>query len=170
MLGRLVPIVTTVRPTEWCIVFQRWSTYRVVRWFNGEFKHVACFGHVGGCDSWVFFNPGWDSFDLTVVPDAVADHFIAEIIRDGLVVRFVAPVVMPKRRFQPFMSCTFAVARLTGVRSCALRPDAFLRDCLAQGATVIGGADEGSVRQQDANGRAGGRADHPDCSVAGSAG
>jgi hypothetical protein len=35
------------------------------------------------------------------------------------------------------MVCTTVVGRLVGSRSCALRPDAFLRDCLAEGAEIV---------------------------------
>lgn len=138
MLGRLVPIVSQPTPTEWFIAFRAETTSFWVRFLTfGHWKHVACFGYVPGADVWVFFEPGLNAIALRVVPDGAADGEISEMIDGATVVKLTVPLVRSRRRWRPLFLCTVAVAQLTGARSCALRPDRFLADCLAEGATLV---------------------------------
>lgn len=135
MLGRLVE--SSVRPREWHVVFRRWSPVRAVRILAfGTYKHVACFGYVGDAKSWLFFEPSFDRVDLRVVPDADANGAIADVIDGATVVRMAAPTAAVAD-WRPVFLCTQAVARVVGLRSCALRPDALLRDCIRQGAEIV---------------------------------
>lgn len=139
MLGRLVPLAVSVTPAEWFIVFRRSTTSRLAYWLSfGRYRHVACFGYVAGVDAWLFFEPGIDDIAALVVPDGdAAVQAISNMVKGARVVKLTAPIVFPKRSWRPLFVCTVMVARLTGARSCALRPDRFLRDLLAEGAVDV---------------------------------
>lgn len=138
MLGRLVPIVQATKPAEWFIAFRRTTKSRLARALAfGRYKHVTCFGQVRGLNCWVFFDPGLDRLQLTIVPDEAADAVIARAMDGAKVIRFTPPVYPPKHTWRPVMVCTSIVARLADVRSCALRPDRLLADCLATGAEIV---------------------------------
>lgn len=129
-------------PREWWIVFKRGTRYRWASWLAmGTYKHVACFGRVD--IGWVFVNFGPNEMTVSAVRDgALVDKLMHELIDDALVLRWVPPLIVTEMRLKAVFCCTTLVAHLTGVRSSALRPDRFLRDCLAQGATVLQGDDE----------------------------
>lgn len=132
-------IAAPATPPEWFIVFRTWAGWRWADWLAmGRYRHVACFGPVPAVAGWLFYDFGVNAASVAVVPDGPrADQAIGRMVDDALVVRFVPPLAVREPRLKPLFACTSAVAHLTGVKSCALRPDAFLRDCLAQGAEIV---------------------------------
>lgn len=130
------------QPKEWLIAFKRTTRYRWAAWLAmGRYKHVSCFGRVAG--GWLFVDFGPNAMVVGVVGDgADADELIGRFSDGALVLRWIPPLLVTELRLKAAFVCTTLVAHLTGVRSSALRPDAFLRDCLAQGATIVIGDDE----------------------------
>ena len=126
-------------PQEWFICFSTTSRF----WWSralafGRYKHVSCFAYVAAVDGWLFYDFGLNQAVVMVLPNRQADAMIGAMADDALVVRWVAPLVVHGVRLKPAFLCTTAIAHLTGVPSCALRPDRFLRDCLASGGTIVG--------------------------------
>jgi hypothetical protein len=125
-------------PPEWFIAFKRTSQFWFLRLAAlGRYKHVSCFGHVPAAGAWVFYDFGVNAASLSVVPDRLSDAPIGAAVEDALVLKFVPPLVVTGFHVKPGFTCATAVAHLTGVRSSALRPDRFLRDCLAAGAEIV---------------------------------
>lgn len=155
----LRPLVTYTSPAKWLVCFRRTSPLPwVQRLVPGDFKHVQAFGAIPGSDLWVFFQPGLNSVEVRVVPDAAAAGFIAAMIEDAVVVEVVAPVAAPPRPWwKPMLFCTGMVAGLVGCRSGALRPDRFLRDLLAEGATIIDAGPENGMADPTEAGPGAGR-------------
>ncbi len=143
MPGRLVPLATQLRPSEWFIAFHPHSTLWLAELFSfGRFRHVSAFAFVPGVAVWVFYDPWRYGTQLTLEPDGEgADFAISRAIDGATVVKFISPVVVKPRPAPLIFLCTTAVARLTGVRSRALRPDRFLRDCLDDGAEIVSETD-----------------------------
>jgi len=147
VLGSLAPIVTHPRPPEWFLTFRRSTPTRIVSWACwGEFKHVGAFGYVPGQDLWLFFEPCLNTLECSVFPDSAADPAIRDMTAGALVVKWTPPL-LPPRFWNPVNVCAVQVARLVGVRSCALRPSALLRDVLRQGGTIVAGAGIGPVQE-----------------------
>lgn len=143
------------RCQEWFISFKRSTPIRIAQWLTigQEFKHVSCFGFIPATGCWLFHD--WCSTDtgLWVVPDQDADRMLSRAQDDAVIVRFVPPLFITRDRFKIGMWCVPSVAHLTGVNSCALRPDALFRDVLAQGGEIIIGkrradASEGQTRSR----------------------
>lgn len=130
-------------PPVWHIAFKTTSRFWWARALAmGRYKHVSCFGKVPAVNGWFFFDFGPNLSAIAIVPDAQADAIMAGFIDDAAVVlRWVPPLVVTGLRLKAAFVCTTAVAHLTGVPSSALRPDRFLRDCLAAGATIVVGED-----------------------------
>jgi hypothetical protein len=125
-------------PREWFIAFKRTtSLWLADRLSFGRYKHVSCFGPVPAVGGWLFYDFGKSAAAIAVVPDRRADDLMGLACDRALVVRWAPPLVVTGWRLKPAFLCTSAVAHLTGVPSCALRPDAFLRDCLAHGAEIV---------------------------------
>jgi hypothetical protein len=125
-------------PQEWFICF---STRARFWWASaaalGRYKHVSCFAFVAAVDGWLFYDFGLNQTVVTVLPDRQANALIGAMADDALVVKWIPPLVVTGVRLKPAFLCTTAIAHLTGVPSCALRPDRFLRDCLAAGGKVV---------------------------------
>lgn len=125
-------------PAEWMIVFRRDTKNRLARWLSfGRYCHVMCFGYVPAVDGWLFFDFGVNATAVAVVPDRRANPMIAAAIDGALVVRWVSPMPTGDWRLKPAFVCTTAVAHLAGVPSSALRPDALLRDLLANRGEIV---------------------------------
>lgn len=136
-------------PAVWHICFKTKSRFWWARALAcGRFKHVCCLGYVAAADAWFFYNFGPNAAVIAVVPNARADEVMGPFVDDAeVILRWVAPIVVRELRLKAAYVCTTAVAHLTGVPSSALRPDRFLRDCLAAGATIVVG--ENGLRTKD---------------------
>lgn len=139
-------------PKDWFVVFQEYSPRRWIRWLaRGRFKHVSVFGVVDRANSWVFYDFNLDRSRVYVVSNHEADIAIGHFIGDATVVRMARPIGREAEvNLRPGWWCVPAVAHILGLRSCALRPDALFRQCLAQGGEIIepkGAQDEGQGTQ-----------------------
>jgi len=147
-----------LEPSRWYLVFSRDTDRRFLRWLAmGRYKHVSAVGFIPGEKLWIFVDP---RIKRTVI-EAVRDGKLAEArlaLAFGSHDVLVLPANEPARfRLRAGLWCVPIVAHLVGVASCALRPDAFYRDCLAAGAEIIpleGDAD-GHVRSAEAEDRPG---------------
>lgn len=159
------PISATVldqTPAAWFIVFHEEPNRH---WFRrlavGRFRHVSCFGWVPSADRWIFFDPSLERACIRLVPDEVAfaeplhvfdlkaGYFggdIGKLQRLGPIVKVDAradrafvPNILPVRR------CVRDVARVIGVNTWAISPDAFFLACLRAGGEVITRPRQGRV-------------------------
>ena len=126
-------------PREWFIVFHRQSENWWVNWLAwGRYKHVSAFGTVPWSGDWVFFDFLTGRSRFLVVPNEKADRFLAHYSKLGVIVKMPAPDPADIRpKIKPGLWCVTTVAHLLGLRTCALRPDALLRHCLANGGTIV---------------------------------
>jgi hypothetical protein len=132
---------------EWFVAFKTKAKMRIANLFPGRFKHVMAFASRDGL--WAFCDVAPFASQFIIVPDPLADPMIANAIADATVLKVVAG---PGRLGG--LWCVPATANLTGVPSCALRPDAFFRDCLAHGAEILiensnGRPFDDGIRRQD---------------------
>jgi len=126
-------------PKEWFVVFHRDSLRQWVNWLAwGRYKHVSAFGRVPWSGDWVFFDYLTGRTRVLMVPDEKSDRFLAHYAKMGKIVKMPAPNPDDEgMKFKPGLWCVTAVAHLLGLRTCALRPDALLRHCLANGGTIV---------------------------------
>lgn len=126
-------------PAEWFVVFHRDSVRPWVRFFAwGQYRHVSAFGRIPWSGDWVFYDFLTARTRVLMVPDEKSNLFLAHYSKLGKIVRMPAPDpddVGVKLKLG--MWCVTAVAHLLGLRTCALRPDALLRHCLANGGTIV---------------------------------
>jgi hypothetical protein len=126
-----------VLPEEWFVAFPRHASKRLLRWVPGQFKHVRLFTRIG--NHWLFLEYAWRAEgQCAVVPDAEADPWLALAQENAVVLRLKPGTA---RARWPLLYCVPFAAQMTGVRSSALRPDGFYRDCLRHGAEIVCGAD-----------------------------
>jgi hypothetical protein len=150
------------RPTEWMVVFHRESGRRWVKWLAfGRYQHVSAFAQVKSAGIWLFYEVMVGRTEVMAVPDAKADPLLALYARKGCIVRMKAPIPADDGiKVKPGLWCVPAVAHLLGLRTCALRPDALLRHCLANGGTIVVSDDDevrlGKRRGTEAAAAAGG--------------
>ncbi len=126
-------------PDEWFIVFHRDSDRWWVRWLAaGRYKHVSAFGFNSNTQTWTFFSFLTGRLRIVTVTDRQANRLLAVYSREGCVVRMPAPA-KDDHTFRPklLFTCVSAMAHLVGLPGCALRPDAFLRQCLRNGGSVL---------------------------------
>lgn len=138
-----------LEPDLWHVVF--WS-HTDSRWVDrlvpGRFKHVSAFGRIGALGVWVFVNPTFARLQIALLPEGkLANSAMSEWLTDENEAISVPATRGETARFWPWLSCVSIVAHLTGVRSCALRPDAFRRDCLAHGGEPVGARRSNGVSQ-----------------------
>jgi hypothetical protein len=138
-VGHPIPTDASGSPTRWLIVFDR----RAATWWAslvalGRHKHARCFGYIHACDAWLFYDCQFFHTTIQVARGEEAKRLIAEWTADADVLAMNAGT---SGRFWPGlfrpMLCTTAVARLLGLPCRALRPDAFRRQCLRHGATIV---------------------------------
>jgi hypothetical protein len=134
-------------PADWFVIFQRQSS----RWWIdllawGEFRHVCAMGYVPRCSTWLVFDWQIGKTRIFAVANAEADALLGHYSAGSVIVR------MPKQfgaenRYNPRLGgwCVPSVAHLLGLRTCALRPDALFRHCLANGGEIVAGDDESST-------------------------
>ena len=137
-------------PTDWYVVFDPWSPQRWIRWLAwGRYKHVACFGFISRAQTWVFYDFHLDRSRIFVVGDHEADILIGHYSTGKTVVRMAKPL---GREFEVNLAlggwCVPAVAHIVGLRTCALRPDALFRQCLANGGEIMGREEHGNEESQ----------------------
>lgn len=145
-------------PTEWFVVFHRESIRPWVRFFaRGRYRHVSAFGRVPWSGDWVFYDFMTSRTRILMVPDEKSDAFLAQYSKMGKIVRMPAPNPQDSSvKLKVGMWCVTSVAHLLGLRTCALRPDALLRHCLANGGTiVVDDVDEEARRRPRAEGSRG---------------
>lgn len=127
-------------PKEWFVVFHEQSSkwwVNLLAW--GRFKHVSVFGKVERSGSWVFYDLHSDRAHVMVIGDWEADIALAYYSECGPVIRFSRLLSdVAGFSFRPGFWCVPAVAHIIGLRTCALRPDALYRQCLAKGGELIG--------------------------------
>lgn len=143
-------------PKRWFIVFHEVTSRPWLRWLAcGRFKHVSCFGWVDSAQRWVFFDPALERTWLRLVPDDVASEEPAHVfdIKAGYyggdlghyanLGQVVALDIQLDNVMRPNIGigwgCVRDVARVVGIRTRAIRPDAFFRECLKRGGTVVAG-------------------------------
>ncbi|UXS96691.1 hypothetical protein [Agrobacterium tumefaciens] len=141
-------------PTSWFVVFHLSTKRRWLHWLAfGRFKHVSCFAWVDSAQRWVFFDPALERSWLRLVPDDMAgmepaheqdikaNYYggdIGHYSKIGVVVKIdtqIVDIIKPNIGFA--RGCVREVARLIGIRTRAMRPDALFRDCLRLGGVVI---------------------------------
>lgn len=146
-----VPGMVEAEPQRWFVVFSEETDARFVRWLAvGRFKHVMAIGYVPAEKVWVFVDPRLKRTVVEAIRDGKkAERRVAEYFRSHEVLKL--PASEPARfRLRAGLWCVPTVAALVGVASCALRPDAFYRDCLAAGAERVPMGDEdGPVRPEE---------------------
>jgi len=122
-------------PPHWYVAFydgdQRY-------WWSGlcraGFRHVAAFGYCADQAAWLLYDVTTRRTLIRMLTPSQMDAW-AEALPDHRCILAFEPVGEPD---DPGLRlgfwCTPAVAHLVGARSRALRPEAFYRDLLAQGA------------------------------------
>lgn len=122
-------------PARWFVIFRRRVDSRLVRWLAfGRYKHVRAAGYVPETDCWLFYDHGWNGISVFLARGRGAEVLLAHWTEAADVLAIAARAPLPSAL--PRL-CTTAVASLIGLPSCALRPDALYRDCLAYGAMRI---------------------------------
>lgn len=136
------------RPKEWFVVFHRESARWWTKWLAwGRYCHVSAFGEVRSAGCWLHLEVFVGRLEVLAVPDAKADQLLARLASQGCIVRMPAvPLDDVGIRLKPGLWCVPVVAHLLGLPTCALRPDALLRQCLAHGGVMVVEDDE--VRKQ----------------------
>lgn len=129
-------------PEVWYVAFWPESTRWWANWLSfGRFRHVSAFGWVSQAQCWLFFEVMSNRTEIRAVPAAFERHALAPILDHCTVLKMPALDRGDLRvKLKPGFWCVPAVAHLIGLRSCALRPDALFRHCLAHGGEVMRGA------------------------------
>lgn len=127
-------------PHDWYVVFHPETSKWWIDWLSwGRFKHVSVFGFVNRAQAWVFYDFHLDRARIYVVGNHEADIAIGHYSTGNTVVRMARPIGREKDINLPVGAwCVPAVAHIVGLRTCALRPDALFRQCLANGGEIIG--------------------------------
>lgn len=142
-------------PEVWFAAFSPESSRRWVNWLSfGRFRHVSAFGWVSSAQCWLLFEVLSYRTEIRAVPKAFEAVALAPIL-DSCVVVQMPPVDRSDKgvKFKAGFWCVPSVAHLLGLRSCALRPDALYRQCLANGGRVMAGASD-EIRERPLDRRA----------------
>lgn len=136
---KLLHTDAVARPRRWLLCFKHKSDSRIVSLLAcGRYKHVLAFGYVEEFDAWLFFDLRFRHLDIQIARGEGARQLMAAYIDDATLVG------IPARATGGTLAlgfwCVPAIAKLIGLNSGALRPDALFRDCLAQGGEIV--ADE----------------------------
>lgn len=150
-----------VRPAWWFLCFYRSSpTWWVQTYVPGKYKHVAAFGFIPSQRLWAFYGWTFRGTEFAVIPDQAADPAINTFCLNADVFEYLPELEAPEPRrpwWNPLNLCVTHISELTGIRSSALRPDGFLKDCLAHGAKLVEDVPNGQYAQAKGGG---GKADH----------
>lgn len=119
-----------IEARRWTVVFHR----RAENWFFslialGHFKHVSAFAWLPEFGLWVFYDVGFRRTRIMHLADGVPAHATIAALVDGNEVITIETRNDSLPLIRLGMFCTTAVAHLVGIRSSALRPDAFYRVC-----------------------------------------
>lgn len=139
-----------LEPARWYLIFSTETDRRFLRWAAlGRYKHVMAVGYVPSQELWIVVNPKMRRTVVEAVRDgSLAVQRLTDLMGSHEVL--MLPAQEPTWRLKPGLWCVPIVAHLVGVSSCALRPDAFHRDCLAAGAErlTLGNEEHGPVRAE----------------------
>lgn len=128
-------------PPVWTLAFQRQTNVAWIRWIaRGPYKHVAACCYLPGLDAWLFYDVRLGYTSLSVLAGEAAKLRWCEFARDADLMTIAAA---PDRRDRRPLArlgfwCVPAIKHLIGLRSSALLPTAFYRDCLAAGGQKLG--------------------------------
>jgi hypothetical protein len=126
-------------PPLWFLVFQRKAR---TRWLSfiamGRFKHVLAFAWLPDAQCWLIYDVTLGRTKISLGRDEPATWAVIEGLRAGNVTLRIAGGVVRRRWLRVGFWCVPAMAHLAGVGGCALRPDAFYRQCLRHGAEIEG--------------------------------
>lgn len=125
-----------VEPEWWTVVFHREAATRWASWLAwGKYKHVSAYAYVPFLHVWVFFDVNMCGSHIVVAADgAPAEALIQTVIAGADLVKIRRRIAGRDPVIPPLAGwCVPSIRRLLGVPGSALRPDAFLRDCLAHG-------------------------------------
>lgn len=141
--------VDRFEPSEWFVVFHRESDRPIFRFLSfGRYRHVSAFGYLPHLHAWVFFSFLTGRIRIATIPDHQANRMLEFYSKRGCILRMPAPDPKDRRfKAKPVFTCVQAVAHLLGLSTCALRPDALHRHCLANGGTIIVGDDDALSRR-----------------------
>lgn len=122
-------------PPYWYVAF--YDGERPHWWWplcRSGFRHVAAFGYCAGQAAWLLYDVTTRRTLIRMLTPSQMDAWVADLPDHRRIVAF-EPVGEPAEpALRAGFWCTPAVAHLVGARSRALRPEAFYRDLLAQGA------------------------------------
>jgi hypothetical protein len=135
-------------PTRWLLVFDR----EAASWWSrliacGRYKHVRTFGYIHELGAYVFYDVQFSGTRIQLARGDGARALMLEWTANADVLRYDVSfsaglsAAFPLL-FRPFL-CTTAVAHLVGLPG-ALRPDAFYRQCLQNGAVIVHGRTQGT--------------------------
>lgn len=123
---------------EWIVMFRPWSESWLVRTFvPGRFKHVSACAYLPALRLWLTYDVGFSETRIAAIPDSPAGHAILEPWLEGCTLVRMTKADTASCAPALFGWCAPSVARLIGLRSGALRPDALYRDCLRNGGTFV---------------------------------
>lgn len=140
--------MTEFEPTTWCVVFNLEAEAGWARWVPGRFKHVRAFAFVPATGIWLFYDVHFGGTQIFAVAGDRDDPKVKAAIYSFIGPSGSSYVVgmsrLPaRRRLFPWSNwCTSSLRHLLNLPGGALRPDAFYRDCLANGGTPFE-ADDG---------------------------
>lgn len=122
-------------PPNWFVAFyndgQRYWWSRLCR---DGFRHVAAFGYCADQAAWILYDVTMARTLIRVMSPSQMDAWVAGLPDNRRILAFEPTEEPDDPAFRIGFWCTPAVAHLVGARSRALRPEAFYRDLLAQGA------------------------------------
>jgi hypothetical protein len=122
-------------PPHWYVAFyndgQRY-------WWSGlcrdGFRHVAAFGYCADQAAWLLYDVTTRRTLIRMLTPSQMDAWVEALPDNRRIVAFEPTEEPADPAFRLGFWCTPAVAHLVGARSRALRPEAFYRDLIAQGA------------------------------------
>jgi len=122
-------------PPNWFVAFyndgQRYWWSRLCR---DGFRHVAAFGYCADQAAWLLYDVTTRRTLIRVMSPSQMDAWVEALPDNRRILEFEPTEEPGDPAFRIGFWCTPAVAHLVGARSRALRPEAFYRDLLAQGA------------------------------------
>lgn len=126
-----------IEPDVWYLVFEETTPRWWLRWV-GRFKHVMAIGWVAHQRVWLVYDVSLGRSRVAVLPDCPGtDQEIARLMEEATWLA-LTPRETPRFHWLRIgFWCVPAVSHLVGIGGCALRPDAFFRDCLRHGAEIV---------------------------------
>lgn len=136
-----------VEPEWWTVVFHREAATRWASWLAwGKYKHVSAYAYVPFLHVWVFYDVQLAGVRIVLAADGPPAHEAIQRVIAGADLVKIRRRPLPNSPFLPPLAgwCVPSIRRLLGVSGCALRPDGFYRDCLANGGVPFETRDEHS--------------------------